>query len=208
MHNTTLTIPEIIARAHTGLTYADYRARWQAQMQEPMKGLDKTVRKYRHYARYNDARSLIVESEYTPSAQAVEALQAIEAPQLWMVLTEDWCGDSAYNLPVLAALAEAAPSVTLRILPRDSHLDVMDLYLTGTSRSIPKLVAFGADGHELFQWGPRPKAVLEQRASWEAEGASKPEMSKLGVEWYDAGGWQHLEAEVLDRLVEVQPVRV
>ncbi len=113
-----------------------------------------------------------------------------------MVLTEAWCVDSAFSLPVIARAAMLSDAVTLSILPRDAHLEIMDRYLTGGSRSIPKLVAFDADGNELFTWGPRPAAGLAFRQSLVEQGMDKPLISARMVDWYEAGGWQQVEDEL------------
>ena len=85
-------------------------------------------------------------------------------PGKWHViaLTEDWCGDASNTLPVFERLAEAAPSLELRILPRDENLDLMDAHLTnGTSRSIPVLIIYDEDFEERGWWGPRPAPIQE-----------------------------------------------
>ena len=122
-------------RPHDGLTYDQYLAYWQEQMDRSMKDLDRDERKMMHYYRYNWERSEQVMAEYEPSDALREAVQAIDEPQLWMVITEPWCGDSAFNLPVVVQAAELHDDVEVRILLRDDHLDVMDQYLTGGSRS-------------------------------------------------------------------------
>lgn len=87
-----------------------------------------------------------------------EALNNMTEQWEWVVLTEAWCGDAAQNVPVLAAIANATPAITLRILLRDEHLDVMDAYLTNGGRSIPKLICLKAGTlEELGTWGPRPE---------------------------------------------------
>ncbi len=91
------------------------------------------------------------------NASLAEALVTFPKPMIWVLLTEAWCGDAAQNLPVIAKMASASPQVTLRVLLRDENLPIMDAYLTGTSRSIPKLVALEASTlNELGIWGPRP----------------------------------------------------
>ena len=179
-----------------GLPYADYLARWREKLSAPLQGLDKTARKYVYYARYNEERSRRVQAAYEVSGKLRAALEGIEAPQRWMVITEDWCGDSAYGLPVIARAAEASEQVTLRILLRDANLDVMDRYLTGGARSIPKLVAFAEDGEELFRWGPRPAEAQALRERLKAEGVGGPEITQAVVDWYEAGGWREVDGEL------------
>lgn len=73
-----------------------------------------------------------------------------------LVLSEDWCGDAVNTLPVIQRLVERAPGLELRVLGRDANLDVMDAHLTGKSRSVPVVMLFDAEFHELGWWGPRP----------------------------------------------------
>ncbi|MBS1783429.1 MAG: thioredoxin family protein [Bacteroidetes bacterium] len=77
--------------------------------------------------------------------------------QVWWVITEPWCGDSAQILPFINAIALASNGkIVLKIILRDEHLDLMDQYLTNGTRGIPKLIAFSTKGEPLFVWGPRP----------------------------------------------------
>jgi hypothetical protein len=100
-----------------------------------------------------------------------------------VAIVEDWCGDASNTVPVVARWAELVPNLELRLLRRDEHPDLMDRYLTGTSRSIPIVVALTDGMEELGRWGPRPAVlqawVLEKRRA----GAGKelyPEIRK----WY------------------------
>ncbi len=101
-----------------------------------------------------------------------------------VVLAEDWCGDASNTVPVLARWAELVPNVELRILRRDEHPEVMDRYLTGTSRSIPVVIVLDDKMEELGWWGPRPAAlqawVKEQRAQGRDKKALYPEVRR----WY------------------------
>jgi Thioredoxin len=76
-----------------------------------------------------------------------------------LVLAEDWCGDAVNTVPVLARWAQRTPGVSLRILRRDEHPDVMDRYLTNGARSIPVVIALDRDFVELGAWGPRPREL-------------------------------------------------
>lgn len=80
-------------------------------------------------------------------------------PGTWhlLALSEDWCGDAANILPVVARLAESASNLDLRILSRDENPDLMDAHLTdGRSRSIPVVMILDDQFNERSWWGPRP----------------------------------------------------
>ncbi|MGD0483028.1 MAG: thioredoxin family protein [Gemmatimonadales bacterium] len=77
-----------------------------------------------------------------------------------VAIVEDWCGDAGNTVPVIAALAERLSGTELRLVCRDEHPELMDRYLTGTSRSIPIVVVLTDALEELGHWGPRP-AVLQ-----------------------------------------------
>lgn len=89
-----------------------------------------------------------------------------------LAIAEDWCGDASNTVPVLARLGDAAGCLEMRVLRRDEHPDVMDLYLTNGSRSIPIVVALNEQFVELGQWGPRPTElqawVMEHRDTMES----------------------------------------
>ena len=195
-------------RPQDGSTYDEYLADWRTQKDTPPgEGLGKDERKMRHYVRYNYERSEQVHARYEPSGKLRRALDAIEEPQLWMVLTENWCGDSAFCLPVIAEAARTAESVTLRILPRDDNLDIMDQYLTGSSRSIPKLVAFDAEsgkdgGAERFVWGPRPQGAQERFDEEAAKSDDKEDIVQGLLEHYEEGGWRAVDAELAEAIQE------
>lgn len=89
------------------------------------------------------------------------ALNKIEKPQKWVVITEAWCGDAAHTFMFLEKIADANENIELIWKLRDENLDLIDLYLTNGGRSIPKLIVYNEEGTELFNWGPRPKHIQE-----------------------------------------------
>ncbi len=84
-----------------------------------------------------------------------------------LVLAEDWCGDAASLVPILAKLADAAPAhVELRVFRRDENLDIMDGHLSHGGRSIPIAIVFDEKLRKLGWWGPRPgpaQALFRER---------------------------------------------
>lgn len=189
-------------RPHDGLTIADYHAHWNEQRQVSPKGKDPDERKMIHYLNYNWERQRSVREAYTPSEDLQTALAEVDPPQLWMVITEPWCGDSSFLLPVIAEAASLSDAITLRILLRDDNLDIMDQYLTGGSRSIPKLVAFAEDGTELFTWGPRPEGAADRYAELRTAYDDKQTQIAELVDYYEDGGWREVDAELADAVAD------
>lgn len=189
-------------RVHAdGMTFNAYQNYWEAERTADLPDdADASDRRMMHYLNYNHERQASVHDAYTVSDQLNAALEELDTPQTWMVITEPWCGDSAFNLPVIVEAAQSHPGIDLRILLRDDNLDLMDRFLTGGSRSIPKLVGLDAEGAVLFTWGPRPQAAQDRYDALNADGKDKMAIVKALLDWYDEGGWQHVEDELIETL--------
>jgi hypothetical protein len=184
-------------RAHGGLDSEQYLQLMAEQAEADPAGLDEEAVQRIEYTRLNLHRTRRIERTYRPDEELARLVRAIDRPQLWMVLTEPWCGDSAQCLPHLAVLAGLNPAITLRLILRDTNLDIMDHFLTGTSRSIPRLVAFAEDGEVVFQWGPRPAAAQEVFDQARAEGLAKPELLERLHLFYGRNRGRALEDEFI-----------
>ncbi len=80
-----------------------------------------------------------------------------------LVITEDWCGDALYNLPVLFKMVEGNPDIEVRVFLRDKNPDLMDQYLNqGTFRSIPVFAFFDENMNEVARFIERPPAHTEE----------------------------------------------
>lgn len=155
---------------------------------------------YLDYTRMNVQRMNRWDKTAKVSDALKEAVQAIDEDQLWLVITEAWCGDAAQNIPYLVKLAELNPRIQIRFILRDEHPEVMDEYLTDGARSIPKLVAVTADlSCELFTWGPRPQSahVLVMEYKRDSKGLTYQEFSQTLHLWYAKNKNQELESELL-----------
>ena len=86
-----------------------------------------------------------------------------------IVLTADWCGDAALNVPVIQRMAEEG-QIELRFLIRDENLELMDQYLTNqTARAIPIFIFIDEAGEEIKVWGPRAEEVQQLVMSLRSE---------------------------------------
>jgi len=153
----------------------------------------------------NLKRSSRITGTYEINAELKNILEKVTEPQLWMIITENWCGDSAQNLPYITAFTRENSLISLKILLRDSNPDIMDQYLTNGTRSIPKLIAFNKGGEELFRWGPRPQAAVKLINQWKEEGLQKQEwMEKLHL-WYSRNKGSEIEKEFVELIKKEVP---
>lgn len=146
----------------------------------------------------NLQRNSRITRQYRPGEELSRILRDISEPQLWMIITESWCGDSGQNLPFIAVMASQNPLIDVRIMLRDSNPDVMDQFLTNGTRSIPILAAFSSTGNELFRWGPRPKAAVELINECKSEGLEKDEWTEKLHYWYAKNKGYELEKEFIE----------
>jgi len=133
------------------------------------------------------------------SAKMTHLIESIEEPQIWLVITEAWCGDGAQSIPYMAKLAELNPKIKLRIIMRDEYPEIMDAYLTNGARSIPKLVAFTEDLKvELFTWGPKPLYLMNRHKEYkhDSKGLAYPGFLEEIHLWYAKNKNQDLETEL------------
>ncbi len=100
----------------------------------------------------------------------------IESTVHVLVMTEDWCGDSLMNLPILAHVVQAAPGMDLRIFirPRSPELDA-DYTARGITH-IPVVSFLDADFGEIGTWVERSQAAHAAIGEWMA---AHPEVTKL-----------------------------
>ena len=184
-----------------GLNYQAFMDIVRARIKETDRGvLDEQEKALHDYTVLNVKRSERIERSWVMPEELRVAAQALDFEQTWMVLTEGWCGDSAQNLPYLAAVAAVNPRIDFRILERDDHLNIMDIYLTNGTRSIPKLVIFDRDGQERAVWGPRPATAAQLVQELKSQGLPRAEMYERLHLWYGRNRGTEISHELLDLL--------
>ncbi len=169
-------------RFESGLTYAEY-----CQSVEKHQGL------------WNG-----VYEQTTIPEDAASRLHELPGRRLVAVLAEDWCGDAASLVPILAKLADSAPEmVELRVLERDENHDIMDRYLSHGGRSIPIAIVMDEQLNLLGWWGPRPapaQAIFRQKIREFRAGRlkdKKEEVNKPVLRWYRKDRGRHTIDEFL-----------
>ncbi len=117
-----------------------------------------------------------------------------------LALAEDWCVDTSSTLPVLARWVEAVPALSLRILRRDEHPELMDQYLTNGTRSIPVIIVLDRDFRELRHWGPYPAPLAAWVQEHRPPALAKGEYVKGKRVWYAHDRGETTIREVMAKL--------
>ena len=178
-----------------GMDYESYRSKVESLFNEGKTTNDDNRDSMLHYTKLNMQRMNKWDKIAKLTEASIDQMQSIANPETWIVLTEGWCGDAAHNLPFIAKWAAHA-GVDLRIILRDENTELMDEFLTGGGRSIPKLVRLNENFEVLGTWGPRPTPLMEEYAKWKA----KPEFdykewTLFAQDWYNKDKGASLEAD-------------
>lgn len=187
-----------------GISYADYKNILTQQVQNYNDELATQEEKNQIQNRkLNLQRTNRLDKHFHPSEESIQIFQQLKTKQIWLVISETWCGDSAQNLPIISALTNLSNYIELKILFRDEHPEIMNLYMEGGGkRSIPKLVSFNENGIELFQWGPRPRQAKLLFDKMISDGIDKDERSKALHLWYGRDRGISIENELVN-LIEI-----
>ena len=139
-----------------------------------------------NYTKLNDARMRRLDKTTKISEIHQTLFSNYQKKVTWLVLTESWCGDAAQSLPVLNKIAAITPHLTLKVVLRDAHIDLMQHFLTNGAMAIPKLIAIDeVSGVIIGQWGPRPSEATKMVAHYKAaNGSLSPEFKKDLQIWY------------------------
>jgi hypothetical protein len=143
-------------------------------------------------------KRIFVQTEITPLMK--HTMMSITEPMEWFVLTESWCGDGAYSLPVIAKIAELSDKLKLNVLLRNENLEIMNAHLTNGKQSIPKLICINAaTKEEVGSWGARPEMIMKKVEMMKEENPSvskKDLWNSLHV-WYSEDKGMSLQNEFI-----------
>lgn len=149
------------------------------------------------YTRMNVQRMGRIDKQAAVNAEMGAALEAIQRPMRWLVLTEGWCGDAAQIVPWMQKMAESTPLLEIRYLLRDEHTELMDQFLTNGGRAIPKLIALDAQKMSILgHWGPRPEAAQQLYMGLKAVQTPFLEASTQLHKWYADNKGADIQSEL------------
>jgi hypothetical protein len=178
--------------------YPGYRELVRRQVDEGRtSGLNQSET-YVYYTLLNHKRMRRWEKKTALPDSLRQALGRLKEPVIWLVLTETWCGDAAPVLPIMHAFASCSDTIDLRIALRDAHPQLMDRFLTGNARSIPKLLVVRPSDYQVqASWGPRPSEAAQMVEAYrKAHGTLSGTLREDLQKWYNKDGGRSIAAEL------------
>ena len=197
------TIKEVVQKGISkAMTYQDYRILVDNLSVEGKSTGPEQTEALTNYTVLNQRRMKRLDKTLKISKEVVEKINDFDKKVTWLVLTESWCGDAAQTMPMMNKVAEHNDNISFKVILRDENLDVMNLFLTNNTISIPKLVMVeDATGEVLGDWGSRPKIASQMVIDYKNEhGELTPEFKQDLQVWYNKDKGQSTLKDLLKLL--------
>ena len=187
MHTLPTHMKQLIAKSlENAISYSEYRTLVHDVLADGKSTGSIQSEALTNYSLLNDRRMKRLDKTIKITDETKVVFKSITEEQTWLVLTEGWCGDAAQNLPVIHKLAAENENIALKIVLRDEHLELMDLFLTNGGRSIPKVIVLDTQNNLKHTWGPRPTLATKIMAEYKAENGSIDAQFKQDLQvWYN-----------------------
>ena len=153
---------------------------------------------YINYTKLNESRMHRLDKTIEVTQETKALLENLSKEYIWLVISETWCGDAAQVVPVINKMAEVASKIDLRIVLRDENEDLMNLFLTNGTKSIPKLIIIEKEtGEVVGDFGPRPTQAKQLIIDYKAAHGVVDETAKIELQkWYLADKGVSIQNEI------------
>ena len=193
-------IENSLSQSHS---YVDYRNYIKDLLKEGKSSGNEQSEGLTHYSELNEARMKRLEKTVKISNEIIQKLNQLNGDYIWLVISEGWCGDAAQILPVIYKMAELSEKIDLKIVFRDENEDLMNLFLTNGTKSIPKLIILDKNTLEvLSDFGPRPIGAKQLILDYKAKHGIVDETAKTNLQlWYLHDKGLSTQKEILDLML-------
>jgi len=117
-----------------------------------------------------------------------------------LVVAEDWCGDSAYNLPYVARLAASAGVLELRIVDSQAGAPLLARYRTPDGRAAtPLFLLLDAAWDEVGCLVERPTPLMDWYQA-NRDSMARDDLYRHMLEWYETDGGRTVSTDIVDLL--------
>lgn len=193
-------IENSLSQSHS---YVDYRNYINDILKEGKSTGKEQSEALTHYSELNEARMNRLEKTVKISTEIIQKLNQLNGDYIWLVISEGWCGDAAQILPVIYKMAELSERIDLKIVFRDENEDLMNLFLTNGTKSIPKLIILDKITLEVLgDFGPRPIGAKQLILDYKAKHGIVDETAKTNLQlWYLHDKGLSTKKEILDLML-------
>ena len=159
-----------------------------------------------NYSTLNETRMNRLDKTMKITEENSLKLKSLQREYIWLVISEGWCGDAAQLLPVVNKMAVESGKIDLKIVLRDENDDLMKLFLTNNSKSIPIVIIVDKQTGELMgHWGPRPKGAITLIQDYKKEFGIVDETAKTNLQlWYLHDKGLSTQKEIIDFMLEIE----
>jgi hypothetical protein len=159
-----------------------------------------------HYTQLNEVRMNRLDKKIVISEDNIQKLLQLKKQYVWLVISEGWCGDAAQILPVLNKMTAITPHIELKIVFRDENPELMNLFLTNGSKSIPKLIILNKEANKTCgNWGPRPKGATDLITSYKHQYGKIDDTAKTELQlWYLHDKGHSTQDEIVTLMAHVE----
>ena len=159
-----------------------------------------------NYSTLNETRMNRLDKTMKITEENSIKLKSLQREYIWLVISEGWCGDAAQLLPVVNKMAVESGKIDLKIVLRDENDDLMKLFLTNNSKSIPIVIIVDKQTGELMgHWGPRPKGAITLIQDYKKEFGIVDETAKTNLQlWYLHDKGLSTQKEIIDMMLEIE----
>ena len=195
-------IENSLSQSHS---YVDYRNYIKDLLKEGKSTGKEQSEALTHYSELNEARMNRLEKTVKISTEIIQKLNQLNGDYIWLVISEGWCGDAAQILPVIYKMAELSERIDLKIVFRDENEDLMNLFLTNGTKSIPKLIILDKNTLEVLgDFGPRPIGAKQLILDYKAKHGIVDETAKTNLQlWYLHDKGLSTQKEILDLMLKI-----
>lgn len=186
-------------------SYNDYRNRIKILLNDGKATGNEQSEALTHYSELNETRMNRLEKTIVIGIENVQKLQQLKRSYIWLVISEGWCGDAAQILPIIYKMAQQSKNVDLKIVLRDENEELMNLFLTNGTKSIPKLIILNKNTLEVLgDFGPRPIGAKQLILDYKALHGFVDEKAKTDLQlWYLHDKGLSTQKEIMDLMSKI-----
>ena len=113
----------------SGMTYVEYNLLFK-QLVKDGKTTGEISEEKINYTRLNYSRTKRLDKTVSIHEIHSNKINNLNTKQIWLVISEPWCGDAAQTLPILNKISSESNNIDLKIVLRDENPELINVFLT------------------------------------------------------------------------------